>query len=116
MATAEQIRNRAAVMLGILAEEGETLPSYRAADLDKSYTEVYASLDTKGIAVWDSDEDVPDEYTPHVVTLVARGRVDDYSVSNDRYSRIVAAAREAKLEIRELNRSDALETPKPEYF
>ena len=43
MATAAQIRDRAATRLGILGE-GETLPSYETADMDASYVEIYAQL------------------------------------------------------------------------
>lgn len=115
MATAAELRDRAATMLGILGE-GETLPSYEAADLTQSYAEVYAALDVKGHVTWDYDEDIPDEYVPHVAALVARGRVDDYGVPNDRYTRIVNAARLAPFEIKELNGSDATVTAAPDYY
>jgi hypothetical protein len=115
MATAAEIRERAATMLGILGE-GETLPSYEAADLDQSYTEVYDALEIKGHITWDFDDDIPDAYAPHIAALVAWGRVDDYSVPNDRYTRIRNAAKEAPYEIKELNTSDALETAAPDYY
>ncbi|MBT8439718.1 MAG: hypothetical protein KJO91_08325, partial [Gammaproteobacteria bacterium] len=66
MATAADIRNKAATRLGIYGE-GETLPSYESNDLDEAYTETYARLAAKSLALWDIDEEVPDEYVTHVV-------------------------------------------------
>jgi hypothetical protein len=115
MATPAQIRNRAATMLGILGE-GETLPSYESNDMTESYSEVYAQLSAKNMAVWDLADDVPAEYAPHVVSLVAAGRMDDYSIPNDKYSRIAATASQAYLEIKELQSEDTYVTPTPDYF
>lgn len=115
MATAAQIRDRAATRLGILGE-GETLPSYESADLDDSYTEIYAQLGALSLAVWDFDDEVPDEYVSPVVTMVAFNRIDDYSVSNDRYSRLGAANQQAIPMIRELQTDDVYTQDQPEYF
>ena len=115
MATKEEIRDRAATVLGILGE-GETLPSYESNDLDESYKEVHAQLTVKSMAPWDFDEDIPDEYTPHVVALVAKGRVNDYPTSDARLIRVLRAAKDALLEIKELNTSDVYSTPQPDYF
>jgi hypothetical protein len=115
MATAAQIRERAATRLGILGE-GETLPSYETADMDASYVEIYAQLGALSLAVWDYDEDVPDEYTTHVITLVAYNRANDYSISNDRYARIAADNQAAIPAIRELQTNDAIQQDQPDYF
>ena len=115
MATAAQIRDRAATRLGILGE-GETLPSYESADLDNSYTEIYAQLVALSLAVWDFDDEVPDEYTPHVVSMVAYNRANDYAIPNDRYSRIAADSQAALNIIRELQTNDVYTQDKPDYF
>lgn len=115
MATLAQIREGAATRLGILGE-GETLPSYEAADLNQAYAEVYAQLDARNVAVWDEDEAIPNEYAGHVIDLVAFARVNDYGIPNDRYSRISASAKAALLEIKELQASNAYKTPTPDYF
>ena len=115
MATAAQIRDRAATRLGILGE-GETLPSYEAADLSESYLEVYAQLSALSLAAWDFDEEVPDEYASAVITMTAFNRIDDYSVSNDRFSRLAAASQQAIPTIRELQTNDVYTQDTPDYF
>ena len=115
MATIAQIRERAATMLGIYGE-GETMPSYMVNDMAESYNEVYAQLSRKKALSWGPGENVPPEYVPHIVSLVAFGRVDDYPTPNDRYARIVAGQRVALLEIRELIGNNAYSTPTADYF
>jgi hypothetical protein len=115
MATPAQIRNRAATMLGILGE-GETLPSYESNDLTNSYNEVFAQLLAKNMTVWDLADDVPDEFVPHVVALVAAGRMNDYAIPDSRYARIGLSAAAAPLEIKELQSEDVYVTPTPDYF
>ena len=115
MATPAQIRDRAATRLGILGE-GEVLPSYESADLTAAYAEVYAKLDTIGLAVWEYTENIPDEYAGHVVDLVAEARINDYGIPNDRYSRISASAKTAILGIKEQQASNSYVTPTPDYF
>ena len=115
MATAVQIRTRAATMLGIHGE-GQTLPSAKAEDLDASYVEVYAQLSIKDQVTWDFDEDIPDEYAPHITALVAWGRVINYPVDPKRYQLIQFSASKAPLEIKELQASDAYSTPTAKYY
>ena len=115
MATSAEIRDMAATRLGILSE-GNALQSNHSSDLDQAYVEVYAQLAAKNLTVWDSDEDIPDEYAGHVVDLVAMARVNDYGIPNDRYSRILNSASVALREIKELQTSDAFDTPTPDYF
>ena len=91
MATAVQIRTRAATMLGIHGE-GQVLPSAKAEDLDASYVEVYAQLAIKDQVTWSSTEDIPDEYAPYITALVAWGRVINYPVDPKRYQLIQLAA------------------------
>jgi len=115
MTTAAKIRDMAATRLGILGE-GETLPSYETADLDQAYAEVYAQLYALNIAVWDEDDDIPDEYAGAVTDLVANARVNDYGIPNDRYSRITNAAGVALGNLKELISSNTYVTPTPDYF
>lgn len=115
MATASQIRDRSATRLGILGE-GETLPSYETADLNQSYSEVYAQLSALNLAVWDFDEDVPDEYASHVITLVAYGRINDYPTPDSRYARLAADVGKAIPAIRELQTNNVITQDQPDYF
>ena len=102
-------------MLGIHGE-GQVLPSAKAEDLDDSYTEVYAQLSIKDQVTWAEDEDIPDEYAPYVSALVAWGRVMNYPIDPKRYQLIQFAASQAPLEIKELQASDAYETPTATYY
>ena len=115
MTTKAQIRDRAAVVLGIKGE-GVLLASDEASDLDNSYSEVYAQLQKNNLPTWDEADDIPDEYAPHVVSLVAFGRIDDYPTPNDRYQRIALKASTAILEIKELRASNTYITPTAQYF
>lgn len=115
MATAAEVVERAAYRLGELGE-GQTISAYVAADLLTAYAEQYAQLNAKDIAVWDYDEEVPDEYVPHVVAMVAFSRAADYSVGSERYLRLKAESDAAVPNIRELQTSDAVVTPEPDYF
>lgn len=124
MATAEQIREKAIKKLGINGSS-QTTSSSLQNDIDAAYAEVYAQLDTLGLATWDSDEEVPSEFVNPVKNLVAFQRVDEYSVPAERYSRIVRDAKGvtgdtkfpgAVAEIREMQASNAYKTPEAEYF
>lgn len=123
MATAEEIRNKAAKKLGIFGT-GQTIRSEIAEDVDNAYSEVYAQLDTLNLTTWDEDESVPSEFVKPVVDLVAYARVDEYSVSDSRYTRIRRDALGDKLTgdpsarqvIKELQASNVYSTPKPDYY
>lgn len=115
MATAAEIRNRAATKLGLLGV-GQTLPSYITSDLDTAYTEVYAILDAKSLVDWDDDESIPDEYSPHLVALVARARITDYMPPANRLGVIMAEAGVALGEIRELQSNNVYTVPKATYY
>lgn len=103
MATAAEIRNKAAKKLGILAT-GQTLRSEISADIDNAYKEVYALLEAEFVASWAFADEVPDRDVEAVVALVAGARVDEYSLPNDRYQRIVAVATGA---VKQLKRHNA---------
>lgn len=121
--TAAQIREKALKKLGVKAT-GQTTQSEITADLDKAYEEVYAMLATRALTTWDSDEDIPDEFVAPVVALVADARKDEYSIPNDRYTRIALDARGngtsenpgAVSDIRTMQASNVYKTPEAEYF
>jgi hypothetical protein len=115
MATAAQIRNRAATKLGLLGV-GQTLPSYITSDLDTAYAEVYAQLDAKSLVDWDDDESIPDEYSPHLVALVARARITDYMPPPNRLGVIIAEAAVALPELRELQSNNVYSVPVSNYY
>lgn len=101
MASAAEIRNKAAKKLGLFGT-GQTLRSQISADLDKAYEEVFAELDVQTIATWSFAGDVPEELVRSVVSLVAGARVDEYSVPAEKYARIVRESTEAEDRLRKL--------------
>lgn len=115
MATAAQIRDKALRKLGILSVNN-TPSSTITGDLDDAYTEVYAELEGLSLVTWDSDEEVPDSHVSSLVALVAYARVDEYSVSNDRYVRIVNDEAKALPKIKELQAGDEYKPVTAEYF
>ena len=98
MATAAEIRDRAANDLGVM-RLGQSLQYQDQVRIEAAYAEVYAQLKTKGEAIWASDGDVPDELTPHVAALIAENCLQTYSVSTERYQRIKIEANKARRDI-----------------
>lgn len=99
MATREQIKWRALNKLGAIAN-GQTMTADQDADMDAAYVEVYnALLDTDAVA-WDISDDVPDSVANEVAILVAMQRSENYSISNERFQRLVAQAAAADGTIR----------------
>ena len=99
MATAAQIRNKAASKLGIKAI-GQTLENAVSSDLDEAYDEVYARLRDEDLVSWHSTAEVPDEVVSPVVDLVAFARADEYKVNGEKYQRLMLAASQAEVRIR----------------
>ena len=123
MATAAQIRNKAAKKLGVFGT-GQTLRGAIAADLDDAYTEVYGMLAKKRLTTWDSDEPIPDEFVSPVVALVADARKNEYGIPDGKYLRISLDAKGdgtprnpgAIATIKEMQASNVHKTPTAEYF
>jgi hypothetical protein len=99
MATAAQIRDKAARKLGVKAL-GQALENSVSSDIDAAYDEVYARLRDEGLVSWHSTAAVPDEIVSPVVDLVAFARADEYGVGGERYQRLLFAASQAEIRIR----------------
>lgn len=115
MATSAEIRTRAAEKLGILGE-GETLRSAHTTVLDQAYTEVYAQLRADDLVAWDSDENVPDEFSEAVVAMVAFARANHFRAPNDKYQRLLLENDRALPQIANLLGSPALERDTATFF
>lgn len=110
MATKAEVRNQALQLLGVL-QIGQSAQSQDATELETAYTEVYADLKKDGLATWaEAGSSIPDDVTPHLVSLMALSRTDTYGISDSRYQRIVNRAGNngwlAKREIRRLAQPD----------
>lgn len=101
MATAAEIRDRAANDLGVL-RLGQSLQSQDETRIESAYSEVYAALKVEGVATWAYSGEVPDEIVQHVASLVAENCLNTYGVSQERSQRIKDAASVAIKEIRRL--------------
>lgn len=88
MATIAEVRDRAANDLGLL-RVGQSLQAQDNTRITAAYNEVYAHLKNDGLATWTSTGDIPTELVPHVVAYVAQNCLNTYSVSLDRYQRIL---------------------------
>lgn len=123
MATAAQIRDKAAKKLGLFGT-GQTLRGAISADLDDAYTEVYGMLSKKKLTTWDSDEPIPDEFVFPVVALVADARKNEYAIPDRKYLRIMLDARGdgtprnigAIATIKVMQATNVYKTPTAEYF
>lgn len=103
--TIAQIRDRAAYILGILPI-GQELEDQDKLRIDEAYLEVFNYLKTKGFATWPFSGEVPDDVSPWVIVRVAHNCLNDYGVSNDRYTRIVSDFNVSEQNIRELTNID----------
>lgn len=101
MATAAEIRDRVLRRLGVLAI-GQTANASAADLADTAYSEYYAELSRLGIAAWAYTSDVPDMLSEYVVNGVAKRLLNDFSVSNERYQRIISDSATAESNIRRL--------------
>lgn len=101
MATAAEIRNKAAKKLGLYGT-GQTLQSAISADLDEAYDEVFDELKSLGLVTWAESAEVPDELVWPVVALTAFARVNEYAVPPGKYQRVVADAAIAERRIRQI--------------
>jgi len=115
MATKAEVKARALELLGIKMI-GQSAQSQDDTRIGAAYDEVYEYLKTLGLATWASTDSVPTELVPHVVALVAMNPIDDYSVSNARYQRILLQASAAEPSIRKLITPDYESLEEPDDF
>lgn len=88
MATKSEVRDTAAGMLG-RRRIGQAIAADLTARLDQSYRYVYEDLKDDDLAIWASDEDIPDKVAPLVSALMALDASNDVGISNERYQRIL---------------------------
>ncbi len=115
MATADEVRDRAASDLGLL-RLGQALQAQDSTRIEAGYAEIYARLKKDGLATWASDADVPDELVQFVVSLVAENCLGTYGVSKDRFERIKLAAVTALKDIRRYITPDYVSQDEPVGF
>lgn len=116
MATQSEVRDRAAVDLGIL-RLGQSLQSQDATRITEGYAEVYAMLVDEGLAVWAMSSEVPDAIVQPVVSLVADNCLNSYGVSEIRYQRIKLEAANAITKIRKFVEPDNVtDNSEPDNF
>jgi hypothetical protein len=104
---AEMAQRAAEDGLGI-ARLGQAIQNQDKVRLEQAYDEVYADLQSEGIAAWASTASVPNEYVPHMANLMAHNCMGTYKLSNDRAQRLLMKTGSdgnlAKREIRKLLR------------
>ena len=90
MSTKALLRIRALERLGVIVR-GQTAKSEYITRMDSAYTEVYAKLKKRDLAVWaEAGDSIPDEVTPSLILLMALNAIDDFGVSVARYKRIIS--------------------------
>lgn len=115
MATKANLRDRAAEYLGIL-RIGQGLQSQDTTRIESGYDEVFAQLKSDGLTTFASTGDCADELTPHIAYLIAESCLDTYSVSDNRYNRIVRGAEKGIREIKKFVQPRHEETSEPQDF
>ncbi len=92
------VYNRCLRRLNVLGRL-QTANSEDTADMVKAYLEVYDFLDRKNLVSWDVDDEVPNEFVNQIIALMAKNRLDDYSVGEPRRSQIRADAASGLLDV-----------------
>jgi hypothetical protein len=115
MATAAEIRNKAAKKLGVLSA-ANTLQSDISDDLDDAYTEAYRLLEEEGLASWALADEVPAALVHPMTSIVALSRVNEYATSDSRYQRVVGDGSGAMRSIRRYSRQPLTEETPIENF
>lgn len=105
MATVSAVHDGTMELLGVLAL-GKTISATDTARMTRAYDQVYDELKEEGLAYWPSAGPVPDKFVSYVEALMAFNACDTYSVSAERYQRIVNKAANSHREIRRLGAPD----------
>lgn len=87
MATKAELRDKCAEVLGILPV-GQTLASQHQTKINETYDELYLILKTRGLNVWLSSGDCPDELNPYLSNLMALFLNTTYPMSDSRFARV----------------------------
>jgi len=91
MASKAEAKQLAAELLRIVPIN-QTMQSHHSTRMGEAYDEVYAQLQVKGLAIWASSAEMPDEITPHFVMLMAYNKKDLVGTSESQYQRIMIEA------------------------
>lgn len=95
MTTKKEIIKRALIRVGrvpfdqVPTSDQESLADFALKSLHEHWVD-------KGSARWELD-DIPDQITNALVSVLAFALVDDFGVSGERYQRLAVADREAKV-------------------
>lgn len=90
MSTKSLLKIRALECLGAKIR-GQTAQAKDVDRIEDAYTEVYAKLKKKDLAIWaEAGTSIPDEIIPSLVLLMALNAADNFGISNARYNRIVS--------------------------
>lgn len=87
MATKAEVRQRVGEDLGIVPI-GQTLESQDQIRIDSTYDEMYARLETAGLAAWAAAGSVPTDIMPYFCLLMEEKLLTSYSVPESRNVRI----------------------------
>lgn len=88
MATKAEAKQLAGEMLR-LVPINQSMQSHHDTRMGEAYDEVYAQLQVKGLAIWESTAEMPDEITPFFIVLMAYNKMDVVGVSDTLYQRIL---------------------------
>lgn len=99
--TKAQIRDRIAQEIGIL-ETGQSLSDTDKVRIEQGYDEVYADLKRDNLNYWSGSGDIPNQFVPYVVALVADNISNTYSIPNERTVRLLPMIQRAKAKISSL--------------
>ncbi len=75
-----------------LVPVGQSMQPHHDTRMGEAYDEVYAQLQVKKLAIWDSTGEMPDEITPFFVVLMAHNKMDVVGVSDILHQRILFKA------------------------
>lgn len=109
------VRKNALLKLGV-GSIGQTPTSDLDSDMTDAYNEIYAYLEANEQTFWGQTSAIPDEVADPLATWMAWSRVNNYSISNERYQRLSAEFSRAERQIKEMAVNNYLSTREVEDF
>ncbi len=109
------IYNRTLKKLGVLGRN-QTASATDTADMTAAYNELYAKLDRKSLISWDTDDEIPDEFSDAITALMAKSRLDEYGVNLVRRQSILSEAATGMVLLAELHAPPLAGETEHEYF
>ena len=102
MATLLSVKEKALRRVGVLGN-GQTVSPLQDVQVTSAYNSLYDELQSKSIAAWAQDGDIPDTFVEHIVDMLSFNLANEFGVSDSRWQRLQITADRAELKLRAIS-------------